>query len=126
MHSRRMKQIFLLLPLALTACATLTAESEQTISVVTEPAGASCVLTNSEGSYAIKQTPGSAEVTRAFSPLTITCAKPGAGSGSAVLEATTRGRAYGNILMAGVPALVDAHTGKGYEYEPANVVIPLR
>lgn len=108
----------------LSACATITAESEQTISVQTTPPGASCSLRNDQGSTSLDETPGSATVTRSYSPLTIRCEKDGM-SASTTLEPSTRGRAYGNILLLGLPAIVDASTGKGYEYDPASVRLQL-
>jgi hypothetical protein len=121
-----MKHILPIIALGtLTACATLTADSDQKISVTTEPAGASCTLTNADGSWNIAKTPGSANVKRSFSPLTIQCKKSSA-SASQVLEPATRNRAYGNILLGGVPALVDAHTGDGYEYAPSEINLKLK
>jgi hypothetical protein len=42
------------------------------------------------------------------------------------LEPRTRPRAYGNILLLGLPAYVDAGTGAGYEYVPDKAEIPLK
>ena len=129
-----MKKLSLLLLASLTACATVTADSDQAISVTTLPAGAHCTLTNGEGSWQIAQTPGSVNVKRAFSKLNIECSETGIRKwkrvgksfwGSTKLEASTRNRAYGNILLGGVPALVDAATGDGYEYEQPNVSLKL-
>lgn len=114
----------LALPLLASACATLTADSEQPITVNTTPAGAECALRNDAGSWEIAKTPGTVAVKRDFSPLHITCGHEGQPALTATLEAKTRGRAYANILMGGVPALVDAHTGDGYEYAPAEVTLP--
>jgi len=120
-----MKHLPLIALLALTACATVTADHEQVISIKTSPAGASCALTNSQGMWEIAKTPGNVTVPRGFSPLKVTCAKHGAGSATTMLEAQTRGRAYGNILLLGVPALVDVSTGAGYEYVPDNIELKL-
>jgi len=109
----------------LTGCATLTAESDQPIAVTTTPAGASCNLHNEQGAWAIESTPGTAHVKRSFSPLHISCGN-GSLSGHQMVEAKTRGRAYGNILLLGVPALVDAGTGDGYEYEPDSIDLVLQ
>jgi len=122
---RGMKHIISILALCtLTACATLTAESDQPIAITTSPVGASCTLNNDDGSWKIEKTPGSASVKRSFSPLTIRCQKASAAA-STVVEAATRNRSYGNILLGGVPALVDAHTGDGYEYAPAEITLKL-
>ena len=120
-----MKKLSLLLIIPLTACATLTAESTQKITVTTTPAGAHCTLSNGEGSWEIAKTPASATVKRAFSKLTIACETARHETAATTLEAATRNRAYGNILLAGVPALVDAATGDGYEYESPDVVLAL-
>jgi hypothetical protein len=118
----------LLIPLALSAlagCATLTADSDEEISVATEPAGAHCSLKNAVGSWEIAQTPGSVKVDRSFSPLVITCDQKTAGTGTATLQPGTRDRAYGNILLLGYPAFVDAGTGAGYEYAPDHIDLTL-
>ena len=106
-------------------CATLTAEADQAITVSTNLPDAACTLMNASGSWNIVKTPGSALVTRSFSPLTVLCTKDGL-RGGAMLEAGTRGRAYGNLLMLGIPAVVDASTGAGYEYSPDAVFIELK
>ena len=120
------RRLALLLLIALSACATLTAESEQLITVSTNPPGANCVLSHSQGSWTIAQTPGTALVERSFDPLSIECALPGVGAAGVALDSSTRGRAYGNILLGGIPALVDAKTGDGYVYKPDSVTLELR
>lgn len=122
-----MKQIFLSLSLltALSACATLTADSDQLITVSTTPPGANCMLSNSDGSWAIEKTPGSVMVDRSFDPLDISCTLTGVGSAQTRIGSHTRGRAYGNILLLGIPAVVDAQTGTGYEYERDSVHLDL-
>lgn len=120
-----MKHVLVMLPLLLSACATLTGESDQLITVATVPPGASCTLANKDSSNTIQQTPGSAAIARSYSPLTVAC-RLGNLAGTQTLEPSTRGRAYANMLMLGVPAVVDAATGKGYEYDPENLTIPLQ
>ena len=121
-----MKRILLpVLLLALTGCATLTADSDQAIKVTTTPAGASCTLTNNAGQWIIKKTPDSALVKRHFSPLVITCVSKKL-TATETLAPFTRNRAYGNILLLGFPALVDAYTGDGYEYRPSEVKLTLK
>lgn len=111
--------------MALSACATLTADKEQTVRIVTTPEdGASCTVTNGEQSWEIESTPEEISIPRAFKTLRIVCNKEKALGGTGKAEAGTRGRAYGNILLLGVPALVDAATGAGYEY-PDTIEVPL-
>lgn len=120
-----MKKLLILPLLALSACATVTASSQQEIPITTIPAGARCVLSNSENAVTLEKTPGVVTVKRAFEPLKVECTR-GTRKASGTLEPVTRGRAYGNILLLGVPALVDAHTGAGYRYDPESVTLELR
>ena len=114
----------LAMTMLLTACATVTASTDQEIHVATEPAGAACLLSNQLGSWNIEKTPATVAVQRSFSPLKISCAHEGEGPPMELtLEPHTRGRAYGNILLLGLPAYVDAGTGAGYEYRPESVVL---
>lgn len=106
------------------ACATITAEKEQTVRILTTPEdGASCTVSNGEQTWEVDSTPGEVTVPRAFKKLNVICTKQNAG-GTHKADAGTRGRAYGNILLLGVPALVDAATGAGYEY-PKEITVPL-
>lgn len=118
-----------LIPLAtlllLGGCATLTAESTQAIHVDTAPEGARCILTNGAGRWVIEQTPGSVDVDRHFSPLAIQCINVEGMTASTTLEPQTRSRAWGNILLGGAPAIVDANTGAGYEYEEDSAELSL-
>ena len=121
-----MKNIITIIALlSLTACASLTADSDQPIRITTEPAGALCTAKSDAGQWTLAQTPGTISVKRAFAPLTIQCAKLGYSTAQTTVEAQTRNRSYGNILLGGVPALADAYTGDGYEYAPAEVVLKL-
>lgn len=121
-----MKNILILSAiLLLSACATITASGDQDIAITTTPAGASCVLSNTQQTVILESTPGIANVTRMFEPLNVECSKPGYHNGETIIEAQTRGRAWGNILLLGVPAIVDTASGKGYEYDPAEVTLTL-
>ena len=105
----------------LTACATITGDSDQEVTVITKPAGAHCTLSNRQGSWEIAQTPSSVKVARSYSPLIITC-KSGTRTGAASIESVTSARAYPNALLLGFPAFVDAGTGAGYEYDLSGPV----
>jgi hypothetical protein len=120
-----MKRFAPLALLLLSGCATLTAEPTQTITVKTEPSGAACTLSNRAGSWNIETTPGTAPVTRSFSPLVIECESKKSGHATRTVAPSTSDRAYGNIALGGVPALVDAATEKGYKYDPEHVTLKL-
>ncbi len=111
--------------LLLAGCASITKGTDEPISVTTEPAGASCSLRNGVGEWDIDQTPATVTVQRSYSPLVITCITTRNARNSISLEPKTRGRAYGNILLGGVPALYDAHTGAAYDYQPQDVKLTL-
>ncbi len=108
----------------LSACASITKGSDEKITVTTTPPNAACSLRNDAGQWSIDQTPGSVTIQRDYSNLVIRC-NGAAGSASTTLEPRTRGRAYGNILLGGVPAFYDAHTGAGYDYQPEQVELKL-
>lgn len=116
-----MKIIALTALLLISACATVTSQSTQDIRVATEPTGAACELSNGIGTWQIDSTPGTAAVRRSFTPLKIVCAHEGELPMTATLDPRTRGRAYGNLLLLGIPAAVDAGSGYGYEYAPDSV-----
>jgi len=120
-----MRFLTLLLIAPLTACATITTDSTQVIALETNPAGASCLLHNAVGSWELNNTPGEVAVKRNFSPLEITCGKEGR-EARVTLEPHTRGRAYGNILLGGAPAIIDANTGAAYEYRPTTMPLELK
>jgi hypothetical protein len=109
--------------LALCSCATVTASSTQDITIKTIPAGASCVWGNTQQDGSIEATPATITVKRMFEPLDVICKLQGYEKTETIIEAKTRGRTYGNILLLGVPAVVDASTGKGYEYAPDEVTL---
>ena len=113
--------------LLLSACATLTAEADQTVSIATEPAGAVCEARNKAGTWKSAPTPSRLTVTRDFSTLAIECIHPSGARGSTTLPSSVRNRAYGNILLGGTPAVIDAYNGRGYEYpEEAAITLSAR
>lgn len=120
------KRAFIILALTtLSACATLTGGYEQEIAVSTTPAGAKCLFTNGQESWTVETTPGAVSLPRAFQPIRVSCSLTGYVTAHAQLEPQTRGRAYGNILLLGLPTLVDASTGAGYEYTPEAIALTL-
>ncbi len=115
----------ILLSLMLSACATITASAEQGITITTNPAGANCLISNTQQEWPVESTPATVTVTRGFEPLGVSCTLAGYEVAHTLIESKTRGRSYGNILLGGVPAIVDAGTGAGYEYAPSEVTLSL-
>jgi hypothetical protein len=105
------------------ACASIVTGENQSVSVQTAPvSGAECSLSNDKGQWFVPSTPGSVTVHRAYGALTVTC-KKNRYSGLAKADSSTKGMAFGNILLGGViGAGVDAGTGAAYDY-PAIITV---
>lgn len=119
----------LLVLAGLTSCASIVDGTNQSLSVQTIAAGTSvpsafCTLQNGKGSWYVN-TPGSVTVNRAYSPLNITCDKPGYQLGVQVVQSHTKDMAFGNALFGGVIGVgVDVSTGAAYDY-PQLITVPL-
>lgn len=114
------------LPIALavltTGCASIVSGTSQPVSVETRSssgaalAGASCKLTNNKGTWFVT-TPGSTTVNRSYEALNVRCEKEGADPGQSVINSSTKGMAFGNILFGGpIGAGVDMASGAAYDY----------
>lgn len=114
-----------LVVLLLSGCASIVSGTIQPISVNTPGCeGASCQLTNDKGSWFVKS-PGYVSVSRAYGNLTVLCSKEGFGSATTTVASTTKGMAFGNILLGGViGAGVDIGTGAAYDY-PVTINVPM-
>lgn len=120
------RKIFLVLALLpVTACASITAGTTQSVAVDTNPSKtAECHISNEKGSWQVK-TPGVTTVTKANGPLVASCTASGGWRGSATVQSTTAGAAFGNILAGGViGAAVDMSSGAAYIY-PGQIIVPL-
>ncbi|MFA6016308.1 MAG: hypothetical protein WC742_14715 [Gallionellaceae bacterium] len=116
--------IFLAL-FALSACASITTGSTQSVAVDTNPSKkCECKLSNDKGVWSITS-PSVTTVTKAYSPLVISCQNESGWKGTASVESTTAGAAFGNILAGGIiGGAVDMSTGAAYKY-PAQIIVPL-
>jgi hypothetical protein len=100
-------------------------DSTQPVSIDTPNCkGASCRMTNSQGTYFIQSTPGTVSVNKVYSDMTIICEKDGK-SATSTHASKANTAAYGNILLGGIPGvLIDGGSGKGFDY-PGFLVNPL-
>ena len=116
----------LCLLLASTACASITTGTTQAFSVVTEPAGAMCVVSrNGETLGIVNPTPGSLTVSKSSSALTVRCERPGHQVGLTTVPSSMQPMTAGNILLGGVIGLgIDAASGAMNQY-PSNVSLAL-
>lgn len=110
-----MKKLLILAVLPIMGCASVIDGSNQSLSVKTTPVSAKCSLTNDKGIWYV-DTPGSVTVHRAYGDLEVKC-KQGEYSGLAKVKSSTKGMAFGNIILGGgIGAGVDIGTGAAYDY----------
>lgn len=104
--------------LAVSGCATITTGQNQSLSVETPGCNAaSCKLTNDKGTWFVSSTPGSVTINRAYGDLTVICEKGEFKAAPVTVKSSTKGMAFGNILVGGlIGAAVDAGTGSAYDY----------
>jgi len=118
------KLLVLIFALATSACASLTTDSTQAVSVNSEPPGANCRVTGSNGFVTSLTTPGTVTATKGNGDLSIACTK-GSLAGSGTLEEGVAGMVFGNILFGGIIGVgIDAATGKMWKY-PAGITVGL-
>lgn len=116
----------LILPLLLSACASIIEGSSDTVSIATvPPSQSSCSLSNQRGSWGGIASAG-ATVKRSRTTLDVACTDAATGvQGQQKLESGVEPWVFGNILFGGVPGLVtDWITGAAYDY-PDNVTVPM-
>jgi hypothetical protein len=110
---------------ALSGCATMVTGSSEDIAVLTPPvSGATCVLSNAVGSWAVV-TPTVAHVRRSTTDMRVKCTKPGYQDADATLPSHLEGLAIGNAATLGLGMGVDAYTGAINQY-PHSVQIPMQ
>ncbi|MDB5373168.1 MAG: hypothetical protein JWP04_1810 [Belnapia sp.] len=121
----RLMGVFLLAGL-MPGCATITTGSTQGISVISEPATASCALQR-EGAIVgvVNPTPGTVQVSKSVRDISVRCTKPGYSAGVTPLPSQFQAATLGNILLGGVIGIVvDAASGAMGRY-PETVMVNL-
>lgn len=118
--------LILVFSLHMGGCASIVTGQDQLVSVTTPNCpGSACTLKNEEGTYYVHQTPGNVSVDREYGDLIVTCTKLGNAPFSMNVSSSTKGMAFGNILLGGgIGAIVDAGTGAAYDY-PDEIVVPI-
>lgn len=121
--------VFGIIVLGMSACATITTGNSQTVTINTEPPGATCTLSRGGSTVAIiNPTPGSVAVSKSIKAISVLCRKDGYQDSSGVLEARFQGMTLGNILIGGLIGLaIDTGSGAIGKYDPmlAILMIPL-
>lgn len=116
-----------ILPLGLLlGCASIVSGQNQVVSVETPLCpGAKCRLQNKAGVFWVPITPGTISINREYDDLIVTCSKDGYPDTTLNVGSSTKGMAFGNILVGGIiGAGVDMATGAAYDY-PAVITVPL-
>jgi hypothetical protein len=108
------------------ACATIVEGTDQPVTVVTEPSGAVCHLQR-EGKTVgvVNPTPGTVEIDKSISDITVSCEKEGQLPASGILSSEFQGMTLGNAIIGGVIGVgIDAASGAMNQY-PSNIVLHL-
>jgi hypothetical protein len=111
-------------------CATMTEPRQQQLELHTimeyrEVAGVGCVLANEAGRWFVTA-PGRVTVTRSAGPLSVDCAREGAGRAHELVASRfDTGKLIGNaVVSAGLGYFVDRKSGAGFDY-PAKITVIL-
>ena len=110
--------VFLLALISLlSACASVTGSTNQSVSVQSRASNwkevkeAACDLINKRGTWFIT-TPGTVQIHRSNDDLQVTCRKEGFDNGRASVVSDTKGSMFGNIILGGgIGAVVDHNNG---------------
>lgn len=126
-RSRRLATLAIMVSVVvMSGCASLVTGQDQIVSVDTPLCPtAKCKLQNEEGVYWVPSTPGTVSVDREYGDLIVTCSKSGYQDVMLKVSSSTKGMAFGNILLGGIiGAGVDMGTGAAYDY-PSEIIVPL-
>ncbi len=110
--------------LALPACSGVIDNSEQPVTVFTDPPGAYCVLSRNGATLGVvSSSPGLLHVDNSKQDISVRCSKALHENETAVLAASRRDLSIGQIVVKGPIGLaVDAGTGATHEY-PSSITV---
>ena len=108
-------------------CATVTTGSDQTITIDTDPPGATCRMTREDEVIGVvNPTPGSVSVGKDKDEVEVSCELSGYMTTSHTFDSTFQGATLGNIILGGLIGIaIDAGSGAMHEY-PASVFVRLQ
>jgi hypothetical protein len=126
MYARLMLAALAAVVVLCSGCATLTKGSSQTVTVNTDPTGATCTLTRDGKPLAvINPTPGSMPIEKGTGAITIDCKRTGYQDSAGTMTSQFQAMTFGNILFGGlIGVVVDAASGAMHEY-PAMVTFTM-
>jgi hypothetical protein len=111
----------------LAACASIVEGTDQSVTVITEPVGASCQLERDGTKIAIvSPTPGTVQVEKSKRDMSVTCTKDQHETSMAVLVSSFQAMTVGNAVFGwGIGVIVDASTGAMNKYpESVTIIMP--
>lgn len=120
-----MKLYYVLPLLLLTACASMTSGTNQSLSVNTTPPS-DCSLSNDKGTWYVT-TPGTVTVNRAYGDMTVNC-KKGDLIATNIVKSSVKPILAGNIIWLWgiiIGVSIDMITGAAYDY-PNPIKMPLK
>lgn len=110
--------------MGLTACSSIVEGTDQSITVITNPAGASCTLEREGTSIAVvNPTPGTVTVDKSKNNIAVLCSKEDHETSAGTLASSFESMTFGNVLIGGFVGLaIDASSGALNKY-PASITI---
>ncbi|MEK9661154.1 MAG: hypothetical protein VW644_05390, partial [Alphaproteobacteria bacterium] len=109
------------------ACASIVEGTDQSVTVLTEPAGAKCELIRDSQTIAIvNPTPGTVQVDKSKNHIAVHCEKEDYEKAAGTLASSFQGMTFGNILFGGIVGVaIDASSGAMNKYPPQiSLVLP--
>jgi hypothetical protein len=112
-----MKMLPLILLATLAGCSSIMNGGKQSVTVITDPQGAECNLTDSKGRvWYVENTPGTVLVRKGNSPISVICKKEGYESGVGEIKDGVTLETAGNIFFP--PGfIIDGLTGSAHQYD---------
>ena len=108
------------------ACSTIVSGTDQSVTVITDPAGAECTLERGGVAIAvINPTPGTVQVDKSQQDIAVLCTREEHQDSTGVISSTFESMTFGNILFGGVIGVaIDASSGAMNQY-PDSVTIAM-
>jgi hypothetical protein len=115
---------------ALGGCASAVDGFKQTVMVRAatldgrDVADAECEVANDKGTWHVR-TPGAVTVHRSANAITVACVRPGYVAAGGAATSVFRSLAMGNLLVGGLPVVLDIANGSAYDY-PETLVLNMQ
>lgn len=110
--------------LALAACSSFVEGTDQSVTVITNPSGATCTLEREGATIgAVNPTPGTVNVVKSKHSIVISCIRPGHETSVGTLVSSFEEMTFGNLLFGGLVGLaIDASSGAINNYPPSILI----